>query len=69
MPGARRPLHCRGGLIREVYPVLPLADGVGLAVGVMHWGRITGVGITGDPHLVPEVGGIPARLQASLARM
>jgi len=69
MPGVRRPLHIRGGLVREVYPVLPLADGVGLAVGVMHWGRTTTVGITADAGLVPEIGGIPAGLEASLNRM
>ncbi|OLT19420.1 hypothetical protein BJF78_10535 [Pseudonocardia sp. CNS-139] len=33
MPGARRTLHIGGDPIVEVYPVLPLADGVGLAVG------------------------------------
>ncbi|NMH97582.1 wax ester/triacylglycerol synthase domain-containing protein [Pseudonocardia acidicola] len=69
MPGARRPLHVRGGLVREVYPVLPLADGVGLAVGVLNWGRTTGIGITADPGLVPGIGGISTRLRTSLASM
>jgi diacylglycerol O-acyltransferase len=67
MPGSRRPLHSRGGLIREVYPVLPLADGVGLAVGALHWGRTTAIGITADPGLIPEIGGIPQRVRASLS--
>ncbi|WP_433282026.1 wax ester/triacylglycerol synthase domain-containing protein [Pseudonocardia xinjiangensis] len=67
MPGSRRPLHSRGGLIREVYPVLPLADGVGLAVGALHWGRTTAIGITADPGLIPEIGGIPDRVRASLS--
>ncbi|MDT7706648.1 MAG: hypothetical protein QOG20_2255, partial [Pseudonocardiales bacterium] len=69
MPGARRTLHIRGGLVREVYPVLPLADGVGLSAGVMHWGRTTTVGITADPGLVHGIEGIPGRLEASLERM
>ncbi|MEN3269814.1 wax ester/triacylglycerol synthase domain-containing protein [Pseudonocardia sp.] len=69
MPGSRRPLHSRGGLIREVYPVLPLADRVGLAVGALHWGRTTAIGITADPGLVPEIGGIPDRVKASLSLM
>jgi hypothetical protein len=67
MPGSRRPKHSRGGLIREVYPVLPLADGVGLAVGALHWGATTAIGITADPGLVPEIGGIPDRIKASLS--
>jgi hypothetical protein len=69
MPGSRRPLHSRGGLIREVHPVLPLADGVGLAVGALHWGRTTAIGITADPRLIPEIGGIPDRVRASLSAM
>ncbi|WP_433298920.1 WS/DGAT domain-containing protein [Pseudonocardia sp. CA-142604] len=69
MPGSRRPLHSRGGVIREVYPVLPLADGVGLAVGALHWGRTTAIGITADPQLIPEIGGIPDRVRASLSAM
>jgi hypothetical protein len=69
MPGSRRPLHSRGGLIREAYPVLPLADRVGLAVGAFNWGRTTAIGITADPGLIPEIGGIPDRVKASLRRM
>jgi len=69
MPGARRPLHVRGGLIAEVQPVLPLADGVGLAVGALHWGRFTCVGITADPAVLPEIGGIPGGITRSLRSM
>ena len=67
MPGVRRPLYLRGALVREAYPVLPLAEGVGLAVGALHWGATTGVGITADPHLVPEWAQLPERLAAALA--
>ncbi|WP_232663992.1 wax ester/triacylglycerol synthase domain-containing protein [Pseudonocardia sp. TRM90224] len=66
MPGSRRALHVRGGLIREAYPVLPLADGVGLAVGALQWGTTIGIGVTVDPALVPERAGIVDRLGASL---
>jgi UDP-N-acetylglucosamine:LPS N-acetylglucosamine transferase len=69
MPGARRPLHIRGGLIRVVQPVLPLADGVGLAVGAFHWGAYTCVGITADPGILPEIEGIPAGIERSLRSM
>ncbi|WP_433508105.1 MGDG synthase family glycosyltransferase [Pseudonocardia halophobica] len=69
MPGARRPLHVRGGLITTVQPVLPLADGVGLAVGALHWGRYTCVGITADPAVLPVIEGIPAGLRRSLGSM
>ena len=67
MPGARRRTHVYGAAISAVYPVLPLADGVGLAVGAMHWGRATAIGITADTRLIPGIGGIPDRVAASLA--
>ncbi len=69
MPGVRRPTRIAGALVRAVYPVLPLADGVGLAVGVMHWGRDTTVGITADPALIRGIGGIPAALATSFDRI
>jgi hypothetical protein len=69
MPGARRPLHVRGGLITRVQPVLPLADGVGLAVGALHWGRYTCIGVTADPAVLPVIEGIPAGLRRSLGSM
>jgi hypothetical protein len=51
MPGARRPVHVNGHAITQVHPVLPLADGVGVAVGALHWGPSTSVGVTIDPRL------------------
>ncbi|GAY11555.1 wax ester/triacylglycerol synthase domain-containing protein [Pseudonocardia sp. N23] len=69
MPGARRPLHMRGALISEVYPVLPLAEGVGLAVGALNWGRWTTLGVSVDAGIVRGIGGIPDCLHASLRDM
>ena len=69
MPGSRRPLHLHGGLITSVYPVLPLAEGVGLAVGALSWGRWTCLGITTDEAIFPVIEGIPARLEGSLRGM
>ncbi|MFI5610811.1 WS/DGAT domain-containing protein [Amycolatopsis sp. NPDC051903] len=37
LPGARSPVVLNGSLVRTVYPVLSLAPGVPVAVGVMTW--------------------------------
>jgi hypothetical protein len=37
LPGARSPVSLNGSLMRTVYPVLSLAPGVPVAVGVMTW--------------------------------
>jgi diacylglycerol O-acyltransferase len=52
-----------------VHPVLPLADGVGLAVGALHWRDRTEIGITADPALVPDAAALPGRLARSLDSM
>jgi UDP-N-acetylglucosamine:LPS N-acetylglucosamine transferase len=64
MPGVRRPLHIGGGLVREVVPVLPLAEGVGVAVGALAWGRTLGLGMALDDAVL---GGrnLPERMDAA----
>jgi WS/DGAT/MGAT family acyltransferase len=51
LPGPRRPVRVAGTLVSMVTPVLPLADGVGLAVGMISGGEMVGVGITLDARL------------------
>jgi diacylglycerol O-acyltransferase / wax synthase len=53
MPGLRRPARTAGVPIADVYPVLPLADGVGVAIGAISWGDSISFGITIDSGLVP----------------
>jgi diacylglycerol O-acyltransferase / wax synthase len=53
-PGVRRTRHLLGTDVTAVFPVLALADGVGLAVGAMTWGQSLSIGLTADPALVPH---------------
>jgi hypothetical protein len=64
MPGVRRPLHIGGGLVAEVVPVLPLAEGVGVAVGAIGWGRTLGLGIAVDDAVLPGHD-LPGRVDAA----
>jgi diacylglycerol O-acyltransferase / wax synthase len=52
LPGPRKAHYVWGVRVRSVFPVLPLADGVGLAVGFLAWGDMIGVGVTTDTGLV-----------------
>jgi diacylglycerol O-acyltransferase len=61
-PGVRRTRHLLGSEITAVFPVLALADGVGLAVGAMTWGQSLSIGLMADPALVPH----PALLAAEV---
>jgi diacylglycerol O-acyltransferase / wax synthase len=53
-PGVRRAHRLLGVRVEEVYPVLALADGVGLAIGAMTWDTSLSVGILADAGLVPD---------------
>lgn len=54
-PGLRRARYLLGAEIAAVFPVLALADGVGLAVGAMAWGQSMSIGLLADPVLTPNV--------------
>jgi diacylglycerol O-acyltransferase / wax synthase len=53
LPGARKPHYVCGMRVMSVFPLLPLADGVGLAVGFLTWADMIGVGVTTDTGLAP----------------
>jgi hypothetical protein len=48
LPGARSPVFLRGSRVSAVYPVLALAPGVKLSVGVMTWADLLTMCFTGD---------------------
>jgi WS/DGAT/MGAT family acyltransferase len=54
-PGIRRSYRLLGARVEQAYPVLALADGVGLSIGAMTWDRSFSVGILADAALVPDV--------------
>jgi diacylglycerol O-acyltransferase len=53
LPGPRKAHYVGGVRVVSVFPVLPLAEGVGLAVGFLTWGDMIGVGVTTDAGLLP----------------
>jgi hypothetical protein len=53
LPGTRKARYVWGVRVMSVFPVLPLADGVGLAVGFLSWAEEIGVGVTTDSGILP----------------
>ena len=62
LPGPRKAHYVKGVRVASVFPVLPLADGVGLAVGFLTWGDMIGVGVSADTGLVPDPAGFAGAL-------
>jgi WS/DGAT/MGAT family acyltransferase len=69
LPGWRRELRVLGARVSSVFPVLPLADGVGLAVGFLSWGEVVGVGLTGDSAMFPDADGLADTLLEVFAEL
>lgn len=67
-PGQRRGHRLLGARVAEVYPVLALADGVGLAIGAMTWDTSLSIGILADAGLVPDAGRLAAELAGAFRR-
>jgi diacylglycerol O-acyltransferase len=69
MPGPSVRLSFAGAPLREVYPLLPLAAGVPLAVGALSWSGRLYVSLTAEPHLVPEAHDLGIRLGHAFERL
>ncbi|MGQ0773995.1 MAG: wax ester/triacylglycerol synthase domain-containing protein [Pseudonocardiales bacterium] len=54
LPGSRRTHRVLGARVAAAFPVLPLADGVGLAVGFLAWGPLLTAGVSTDTGLFAD---------------
>jgi diacylglycerol O-acyltransferase / wax synthase len=54
IPGPRTARWIGPARVERAWAVLPLAEGVGLAVGVLAWDDVLAVALTWDPELLPD---------------
>lgn len=64
MPGARRSHRIAGARVSAVFPMIPLGR-TGLAVGLMNWADVVGIGITADAGTLDEVDDFADGLRAA----
>lgn len=69
IPGRARQQFFAGARVAHGYPVLPIAENVGLSVGVMPWASDVGFGITLDATLVPDGDKLHAALHETFAEL
>jgi UDP-N-acetylglucosamine:LPS N-acetylglucosamine transferase len=58
LPGSRSPVVLNGALLPAVYPVLSLAPGVKLSIGVMTWADLVTICFSGDQDIAGTVDGL-----------
>lgn len=56
VPGPQFPLYCFGAKLLEIFPSVPVADGLGLTVAVLSYDGQLGFGINADRELLPDLG-------------
>jgi diacylglycerol O-acyltransferase len=66
IPGPRFPLYMLGAELLEAHPVVPIAEGHTLSIGLFSYRERLHFGLYADPHAFPQVRELPAALEASL---
>ncbi|MGH2960880.1 MAG: wax ester/triacylglycerol synthase family O-acyltransferase [Solirubrobacterales bacterium] len=66
IPGPRERMYLRGCELKEVYPVVPLADRHALAIGVTNVGNKLGFGIYADRESLPDADAVARDLEESI---
>jgi diacylglycerol O-acyltransferase / wax synthase len=69
VPGPRIPLYMLGAELIEAHPVVPIAEGHSLSVGVFSHRERLHFGLYADPRAFPQVRELPKALDASLREL
>ncbi len=69
VPGPRVPVYLLGAELLEAVPVVPIADGHALSVGIFSYASRLVFGCYADPVALPAVSELPAALEGSVAEI
>jgi diacylglycerol O-acyltransferase len=69
VPGPQVPLYFHGARVREIYPMVPLMDGMGLGIAVTSYAGTMNFGFNADPDIVPDLAHFTALVRRSLERI
>lgn len=68
VPGPQIPLYFHGARLREIYPMLPLMEGMGLGIAVTSYAGTMNFGFVCDPDIVPDLERFRGLMLESLER-
>ena len=69
VPGPQFPLYAAGARMLEMFPVVPLAKGQGVSIGLTSYNGGVYYGLNADRDAMPDVDVIGALLEESLAEL
>jgi hypothetical protein len=69
IPGPRVPLYLLGAELVDAHPVVPIAEGHALSIGIFGYREQLHFGLYADPHAFPQVRELPEALDAALREL
>jgi hypothetical protein len=69
VPGPPRPLYAMGARMLDMFPVVPLAGGQAVAIGITSYDGGVHYGLTADRDALPDVDVLAAAMGESLAEL
>lgn len=68
-PGAQQPMYAAGHRMLASYPVVPLAAGQALSIGLTSYDGVIGIGLNGDRGAMPDLDVISSCLGDAMAEL
>jgi hypothetical protein len=69
VPGPQFPLYAAGARMLEMYPVVPLAKGQGVCVGLTSYDGGVYYGLNADRNAMPDIDVLALCIEQSLAEL
>lgn len=69
VPGPRKPLYAAGAQVEGIYPVIPIADGHALAIGVLTYADAIHLACYVDPTALPEAPELAGLMEDAVAEL
>jgi WS/DGAT/MGAT family acyltransferase len=69
VPGPQVPLYVHGARVREIYPMVPLMEGMGIGIAATSYAGVMNFGFNADPDIVPNVDLFAEMMERSLERL
>ena len=69
VPGPQVPLYFHGARVREIYPMVPLMEGMGVGIAVTSYAGTMNFGFNADPDIVPDLASFTAMVGRALERI
>jgi len=69
VPGPQFPLYLVGARLLEMYPQVPLLNGMGIGIALVSYDGSVHWGFNADPEIVPDADAFVAQIQAAYARL